>query len=75
VELRYTEVWTRTHLGWFNVDFDSSSYHSIPSPLQRVEEPAPENREEDAHGNLHDSESTEEELLTELFSIANEYRE
>jgi len=30
VELRYTEVWTRDHLEWFNVDFDPSRFHTIP---------------------------------------------
>lgn len=30
VELRHTEVWTRDHLEWFNVDFDPLRFHTIP---------------------------------------------
>lgn len=40
VELRHTEIWTRDHLDWFNVDFDPSCFHTVPIAFAPMSSPA-----------------------------------
>lgn len=74
MELRHTESWTRAHLDWFNVDFDPSSYHSIPISLRTLEEQPPKSNGEELSGKRDDQEIENDKLLELLSSIANAYR-
>jgi hypothetical protein len=74
VELRHTEVWSRAHLNWFNVDFDPSAYHSVPISMFPIQEQGTQTEEETAE-EADMSETADEKLLDLMCSIANAYRE
>ena len=72
VELRHTEVWTRDHLEWFNVDFDHLRFHTIPVAFSSSLQPE--------IGGLGNFVSIAEylennELLARVCSLVNEYQE
>lgn len=75
MELRHTEVWSRAHLDWFNVDFDPSSYLSIPTSLSTLDEQAPKVKEQERPKKKDNSGNTDDKLLELLWAIANAYRE
>ena len=71
VELRHTEVWTRDHLEWFNVDFDYSRFHNIPVAFSSSVQ-----LEISSQGNFMSTVDYLEhnELLAREYLLLNEYR-
>jgi hypothetical protein len=74
VELDHTEIWSRAHLNWFNVDFDPSAYHCVPSPMRPIQEQGPQTHEETTE-KAKRFQTAEDQLLELLCSMANAYRE
>jgi hypothetical protein len=70
VELRYTEVWTRDHLDWFNVDFDPSRFHTIPIAFTSANPPAQGSSMTLSH--IHDLGT--EELMQKVAALIDEYK-
>ena len=70
VELRHTEVWTRDHLDWFNVDFDPSRFHTIPIALTPANSPGQGSPMTLSH--IHDLGT--EELMQKVAALIEEYK-